>query len=194
MKIRNGFVSNSSSSSFVVEIRPLKFEPTGRIKSPKLPKGFSYRKMGMKPPKLPELVQVSTPLLVTKKQMKALEKRGFKFCHHTYASRVEEGAEREDKKLKPELATHMYRSVVCNEADEVEFLVKHNIPFEGSTHYGHYSVFFWKDSDTVVTVRNVGREIETYKSTIGKAEQVAKREPIVHKQCRESILREGWAK
>jgi len=64
MKVRNGFVSNSSSSSFVVAVKE---------------DGLDY---WVAPGK-------AKPLL-TSRQIKTLKRMGFKYCEHTYASRVEQ--------------------------------------------------------------------------------------------------------
>lgn len=195
MKVRNGFVSNSSSSSFVVEIRELKYQDTGKKRRHKLPKGQKID--GKNYITVPDMQQVATPLFITKKQMNALLKRGFKFGSHLYASRIEEGIEVKD--VKPELATHMYYSVSCNEADEVEFLVKNGIHFEAATHYGHYSVFYRKGEDKVWIARNLGRYLETYKNSLplnrmdGESLTV-ERDNILRSQTIESIVEEGWTK
>jgi hypothetical protein len=188
MKIRNGFVSNSSSSSFVVHIRDAKYENQGKKKR--------YR-VGKKFVTMPKMERVPSPLLITKKQMKALLKRGFKFGDYLYASRVEDGVGVDE--VKPELATDMHRSVTCNEAEEVEFLVKHGIPFEAATHYGHYGVFFRPGSDRVWIARNLGAYIETYKNSLPLDKMdgeslTQERKNLLRSQTVKSILKDGWTK
>jgi hypothetical protein len=189
MKVRNGFVSNSSSSSFIIHIREQKFKDSGKKKRYRYPKGVKIN--GRNSFEMPKMEEVQTPLLITKEQFKALKKHGFKFGKHLYASRLEEGVKPE--KVDPKFATHMYFQVVCNEAEEVEFLVKHGIPFEASTHYGHYSVFFQRGKDRVYIARNYGRAIETYKSI--RDEMLGQKgEQPIRSQTVKSILKEGWTK
>jgi hypothetical protein len=138
MKIRNGFVSNSSSSSFVVSVKE---------------DGLDY---WVAPGK-------AKPLL-TPRQIKALKRMGFQYCEHTYASRVEQTdvlevyPEARDSKT----ATMMYLSVVCNQSDIVEKLVLHEIPFIASCQYGHETVVWRKDDEYVYVLPNLGVEYETY--------------------------------
>ena len=194
MKIRNGFVSNSSSSSFLIEIRERKYKDSGKKKRVRYPKGVKIN--GRNSFTMPRMDPISTPLLITKKQLRALLKRGYKFCEHTYAGRIEEGIK--PKEMNPDLATHMYFQVVCNEANEVEFLVKHGIPFEASTHYGHYSVFYRKGNDSVFIARNLGRYIETYKSSLPfkmfEDSIGEERKNLLRSQSVKSILKKGWEK
>lgn len=188
MKIRDGFVSNSSSSSFVVHVREAKYKDNGKKKR---------YKVGNKTITMPRMDRVTSPLLITKKQLKTLIKYGFKFGDYLYASRIEEGVQPD--KVNEELATDMYYQVTCNEAEVVEFLVKHDIPFEAATHYGHYNVFFRPGEDKVWIARNLGRYLETYKSALPLDRMegdslTSEKEHMLRSQTVKSIKKEGWTK
>lgn len=110
MKTRNGFVSNSSSSSFVVTHKPII--------------------LGDKTPKR----------ILKDSEIRKLKKYGFEFNGYDYTY-----------------------SVSCNQDDVIEFLLKEKIPFTAECHYGHYHVFYIRETDEVVEAYNFGCEMDTYK-------------------------------
>jgi len=134
MKIRSGFVSNSSSSSFVVQVE--RYDFTDR-----------------------ETVQI-----VSQDEIDLLIAYGFKWTDCQYASVHEAG--RNDKNFlreeRQELDESLCMRVTCNQDFIIAFLVHRNIPFSASCHYGHYSVFFGKDSKKLLFVDNPGMVLETY--------------------------------
>jgi hypothetical protein len=124
MKFRNGFVSNSSSSSFIVSVRQI-FDKEN---------------------------------LITNKEIKILQKYGFVWTHCWYSDQVPE-----DKLYKGKTDYHaLGYHVDCNQDEVIAFLVKNNIPFAATLHYGHRSAFFQRNSKKVLIIRNPGREFEMY--------------------------------
>jgi hypothetical protein len=170
MKTRNGFVSNSSSSSFVVVTRESKLD-------------LLINKIDREP-----------KILLTKRQIAWLEKTGFVYCEHTYASRVEQMSPLQYPGEKPASvpkakASHMYYSVDCNESDVIESLVSRGIPFTAACHYGHNTVVF-DGGKGVYQLPNVGVEYETYGESLGPI-STKKRFKILS-QSVEDVKENGW--
>ena len=132
MKVRQGFVSNSSSSSFVVRT---KNDSWGRFKE---------------------------DLIATDEEILKCIDYGFKLSLRLrHASDIEAGVPMHPTKhLKKAMIA--YHSVICNEDEPMEFLVRNGIPFEASCHYGHEYVTFRRGSKHVYTVSNHGLSCEMY--------------------------------
>lgn len=126
MKIRNGFVSNSSSSSFIVRWKEHDFDS----------------------------VSVSKPtVLLTPEEVKKLKKFGFKpstaytAIQYEMASPEFKGKD-EDKRLA--------YNISCNQTDVIYWLLKNNIGFEAACHHGDYTVVYRKDEKFFYTLYNIG--------------------------------------
>ena len=132
MKTRNGFVSNSSSSSFVVIITDNKRIPEERKKGP----------------------------YITEEQKQKLLDYGFVYCITTDPMVVEK-TPKAHWKSKEDNNILAY-NVTCNEDEVIEFLVKNNISFSAVRHYGHTSVFYKKDADRILFMDNLGQAFEMY--------------------------------
>jgi len=138
MKIRNGFVSNSSSSSFVVEIRD-----------------WWSREHNKK----------ETVVFLSKEEVEKLLEFGFKYteCPSPVQIEFHGGLEKELYPWAVEKETYQLGiSVGCNEDNIVEFLLENDISFKGLCHYGHRSVIYKKGSKHFLEIRNPGLEFSMY--------------------------------
>lgn len=133
MKIRNGFVSNSSSSSFIVQV---KLSGWGKIAKD-------------------EDDELSS-MIIDEKSVPLLEEYGFEKTSRSSPISFK------DRRVVEEEEPFMHFSVSCNEEDVMAFLMKNNIPFKASCHYDNYYILFKKDSDTYLYAKNFGNEIDMY--------------------------------
>jgi len=141
MKTRQGFVSNSSSSSFVVRRNEGSFQ--------------GEKCIGNK---------------LTVKQVKALEKFGFRktFAHspeNVPAFHNTKEWEKESKFLKNKQFKDRYNygyEIVCNQDEVIRFLIENKISFVASCHYGHESIIYDNKTNVIYTGENIGRRMETY--------------------------------
>jgi hypothetical protein len=150
MKIRNGFVSNSSASSFLVNLHGDWTE--WKEKKDKLSLTESRK-----------LVH----------QLKLLHDYGFRptLAHHPmflYTHGMEYDEKGPDgwiwKPKKRDYLHGMVRygySVVCNEDEVITFLLKHGIPFGAVTHYGHWHLIY-NGGKVFWQVANLGEQIGMY--------------------------------
>ena len=148
MKIRNGFVSNSSSSSFVVRAH----EPKHHKKTGEFLKYIS---------------------LITTAQERKLRDFGF---HKTYAhsphqviDKADEQREEEQHVIESGYANYNYGyCVTCNQDEIFQFLLENKIPFVASEHYGHRHVFYDNKTDKVTVAMNFGVIFAMYGVVEGK--------------------------
>ena len=137
MKTRNGFVSNSSSSSFVV--RRCFGISEGIVATTsdqnKLLEKYGFRKTFAH---APEQVPAFHDEKEWKKEAKFLKDKDFK-------DRYNYGYE-----------------VVCNQDEVIEFLVKNRISFVASCHYGHETVVYDSKTNVLYFGENYGRQMECY--------------------------------
>lgn len=144
MKIRSGFVSNSSSSSFVVPYRD-------RI-----------LKAGEKP---------YYDVVLTPEEKEKLETLGFKPTHCKPELVYYSECLTNDSSLwatsdiptesiagstLPCLPSGLGFYVICNEDEILESLLKLNVSFEALCHYGHYTIKYKKDSKFFDVYMNLG--------------------------------------
>lgn len=135
MKIRNGFVSNSSTSSFVVH--NIYWAHKGKI--------------------------------LNAKDIKKLLEYGFKETKLTHPSHLD-NTRYDDQSIWTNLKNDKGRVIVssfgywvsCNQDEVIRFLVKNNIGFIATVHYGHYHYLFHKGDKYVMVFNNYGAQVETY--------------------------------
>jgi hypothetical protein len=133
VKIRTGFVSNSSASSFVVPIK------TTSLKS--------------------MLGQKETTLL-DKNMIAKLLSLGFVYSKSPYPMYNYVRGPKQYTSSKP--SDNLALDVICNENEIIAQLVKLNVSFMAVCHYGHESVFFKKGDQEVTIVPNYGVVYEMY--------------------------------
>ena len=136
MKIRYSLVSNSSSSNFIVWYKDSLFNKPDKI-------------------------------LLTKDQIKLLKKNHFQLSTCTHPSNLDESdflykGEVRNKSRRKYTSLSYALSISCNQDDIISFLVKNNISFIASIHYGHETCVYHKNSKYIYFFTNFGDEVETY--------------------------------
>jgi len=105
--------------------------------------------------------------LMTSKDVEAVLKYGFRPTTCPSPSQLEnsnwtwENPEPTPPPITPK-TQYLGFCVTCNEDEVIEFLVQNNIPFSGSTHYGHQSVFYRRSDKTLLWIDNPGVKFEMY--------------------------------
>lgn len=138
MKIRSGFVSNSSSSSFIVR-RTVPITLDDKIvltpKQEKALEDFGFRKtFAFTPEQVPAFHDDEE----WKKERTLLRRKEFR-------NRFNYGYE-----------------VTCNQDEVITFLIENGIPFVGTCHYGHETVIYSAKDDKVYIGTNFGDIMTTY--------------------------------
>ncbi|MHA1468966.1 MAG: hypothetical protein ACTSSP_00240 [Candidatus Asgardarchaeia archaeon] len=139
MKIRNGFISNSSASSFIVQTKKDKFDM------------IMEKEIGT----------------LDQEQVKLLKENGFaptttsdpfSFLELNRRSWPDSKGQEEDI----DNDVYMALMVACNQDEIIYLLVKNNIPFKAACHYGQEFICYEKDSDYMFKANNFGMEACMY--------------------------------
>jgi hypothetical protein len=128
MKIRTGFVSNSSSSSFVVN----RIEDRWTTKSPKK--------------------------LLTKEQGILLRKHGFRLADCYYPDNVDYPKKGEKLTSAQRKYANWVHYVSCNQDEVIEFLLKNRLGFTADIHYGHRTMIYDGKTDKLLIAQNFGQQ------------------------------------
>jgi hypothetical protein len=146
MKTRNGFVSNSSSSSFIV-------------------RRYDFVQKGTKSVKVK---------LTTTKQDNTLKKFGFRKTIVNSPEQIPDFCDKkawkdEEKLLKNKslhrLGWNYCYEIICNQDDVIIFLIKEKIPFVASVHYGHETFLYVPENDDLYIATNYGTIMEMHGPT-----------------------------
>jgi len=130
MKTRKSFVSNSSSSSFVIQVKEDWLE-AGRT--------------------------TNLQNLINSEQRATLIEYGFEYIHTRCPDQIEHGGNDIDPDDSEYPFIYMYKSVGCNQDDIAKLLIDLDIPFRASVHYGHEAWIWNPEIDLdIVIIQNYG--------------------------------------
>ncbi|KKM62762.1 hypothetical protein LCGC14_1518450, partial [marine sediment metagenome] len=134
-KIRDGFVSNSSSSSFIILIKKWSVMDNPDDKD----------------------------FIATEEDIKKAKEYGFTETETINPFRYEElRSVNEAKPIERPEQLGLAYAVTCNEDDVIYFLVKNNIPFKASTHYQNHYYCYGRGWDYILRAENFGQTMCMY--------------------------------
>jgi len=136
MKTRSGFVSNSSSSSFVV--RRVDLHTDAKTTTPKQDlalEGFGFRKtIAHSPHQVPTFYDKKAWKEEASWMRRKYYKTGFNYGYE----------------------------ITCNQDEVITFLIENRISFVASCHYGHESIVYKGEENVIYIGQNYGAIMETY--------------------------------
>ena len=144
MKRRRRFVSNSSASSFLI-IRADSLDSDEILLSPEIEKllvDFGFKKVNCYYSDQVPGALYTIPKPPSKSHLKLLKKMKIKPTKSNIHS----------------LHFNYGYDVTCNQDDVIYFLLKNNIPFEATIHYGHSTVIYKKNAKDFLTIQNFGSQ------------------------------------
>jgi hypothetical protein len=150
MKTRSGFVSNSSSSSFVVR---------------------RWDDMNKKPKKLLSAGD--------EKGLQSLgyTLQGAYYPNQITDNRPEKPRTKLEKEFI-ETMGNWCRTVTCNQEDEIYFLLKARISFMADIHYEHRSMIYDGKTDVLLIAQNFGKQIQMWGTEKMKFTSSLEKEPV----------------
>jgi len=141
MKIRHGFVSNSSSSSFIVQ----------------------YKDTFLSPNHCQELTRIQMKKLQKYGFFKIGHNNSGRLLEDLFSFMSDESIKKHNK--PSETTCHFGYIIVCNQDEVIEFLIRLGVSFHGCIEYGTYHVFYDKDTRDLVTRHNFGADYEMYENS-----------------------------
>jgi len=177
MKIRNGFVSNSSSSSFVVKKKEMSFQKDkadtilltdGQEKA--LQK-FGFRKgYAHSPYQVPSCEKDWNVL--EKKFKKGFSKKTTK-QDYAWGKRVSMDKKAVDKMNEDSRLDYSWcYDITCNQGDVIKFLIENKIAFVANVHYEHETYFYMPQSDSLVIAQNYGNRFMMYSHRMAEGKNI----------------------
>ena len=190
MKIRTGFVSNSSSSSFVVRKMNVGWGDVhpnsvllNLVQEQKL-KSFGFRKVYVNHPAQVPMTEDGWEKL--EKEFQQFSSRKSTKKDYAFGKSCKLNKKQVDELLSLRKKTYSWCfGVYCNQDDVVRFLVQNKIGFKASVHYGHKTYIYEPEKDRLIIAPNTGEKLMMYVSEIdeyAKGKKVESVEIITGKQ------------
>ncbi len=162
MKIRTGFVSNSSVSSFIVKIRDESI-----LSDPE-----------------------NWPLLLSDEKVDSLITHGYRPTDIVSPGTLTELFLRDNNLVfeQQDYPLGMGMTVVCNQDEEILFLLENNIPFKASVYYGTETVIYEAGSNRVAFLTNPGMLADLYDLTPDVVSQIRRNKKLLFKNKQDVIV------